>query len=143
MHPACVYHLSRRAPRLLPGPSDHSLYAPCMLSVPPAPRLVAGLSDLERALARLTAAGSGHGSAREAPHVVLYEDVARKRVQGFAAVLRGLHRIQEAMQLFQGGEADCQVMESLWVPWKMCCCVFPCPLQNAPGGTDGWCASLL
>jgi hypothetical protein len=39
-------------------------------------------------------AGAGYGTAREAPHVILYEDVARKRVQGFAAVLRGLHRIQ-------------------------------------------------
>lgn len=41
----------------------------------------ADVLDLERSLARINAAGQGVGSARDAPHVVLYEDVAKKRVQ--------------------------------------------------------------
>eukprot|EP00887_Chlorella_sp_A99_P007330 scaffold2.g7330.t1 len=44
-------------------------------------KLFSGLADLERALARLGAAGAGAGPARDAPHVVLYEDTARRRVQ--------------------------------------------------------------
>lgn len=61
-----------------------SLVFPChALDIPihhalPCP---AGVSDLERALARINAAGAGVGSARDAPHVVLYEDVSKKRVQ--------------------------------------------------------------
>lgn len=65
-------------------------------------------------MARLAATGAGHGSAREAPNVVLYEDVARKRVQGFAGALRGLHRIQQAMKLFQG-EGLAGVAGQLWL----------------------------
>ena len=44
-------------------------------------RLFSGLADLERALARMNAAGAGVGPARDAPHVILYEDTARRRVQ--------------------------------------------------------------
>jgi DNA mismatch repair protein MSH6 len=59
-------------------------------------RALAGLADLERLLARLGAAGAGAGPAREAPGVVLYEDVAAKRVRALCAALRGLRRLGAA-----------------------------------------------
>ena len=63
---------------------------------------MAGLADLERALARINAAGAGVGSARDAPHVILYEDVAKRRVKAYAAALSGLQKIQDAVAGFQG-----------------------------------------
>lgn len=66
--------------------------------------LFGGLADLERSIARLIAAGSGCGSARDAPHVVLYEDVARKKVQAFVNALKGLQRVQDAVHAFKNGE---------------------------------------
>lgn len=56
-----------------------------------------GLADLERSIARLAAAGAGCGSGRDAPHVVLYEDVSKKRVQAFSSAIKGLAAIQDAM----------------------------------------------
>ncbi|EFN52031.1 hypothetical protein CHLNCDRAFT_139631 [Chlorella variabilis] len=63
--------------------------------------LFKGVADLERAVARITAAGAGLGSARDAPHVILYEDVARRRVKAYAAALKGLQQIQDAAAAFQ------------------------------------------
>jgi len=60
-------------------------------------RNFSGLADLERSIARLAAAGAGCGSGRDAPHVVLYEDASKKRVQAFSSAIKGLAAIQDAM----------------------------------------------
>ena len=60
-------------------------------------RNFSGLADLERSIARLAAAGAGCGSGRDAPHVILYEDASKKRVQAFSSAIKGLAAIQDAM----------------------------------------------
>ncbi|WIA28905.1 hypothetical protein OEZ86_011429 [Tetradesmus obliquus] len=71
-------------------------------------RALAGVSDLERCLARLAAsvgrAGSGGSSSggfgREAAHVVLYEDVARRRVKVLVGAMRDLQALADALAAF-------------------------------------------
>jgi hypothetical protein len=70
-------------------------------------RALAGCSDLERCLARLAAsvgkAGSGSGPGgfgREAAHVVLYEDMAKRRVKVLVGAMRDLQALREALQAF-------------------------------------------
>ena len=52
--------------------------------------LLAGVGDLERSIARLQSAGTG----RDADHVILYEDAAKRRVAVLVSVLRGLQSLQ-------------------------------------------------
>ncbi|KAL4517804.1 hypothetical protein Ndes2526A_g02182 [Nannochloris sp. 'desiccata'] len=70
---------------------------------------LSGVSDLERALARLGATGAGVGSERDHPRVVLYEDVSKKRVHAFVSTLRALEQVQRAVQAF----ANCGATSSL------------------------------
>ena len=67
----------------------------------------AACGDLERALARLSAAASpvGGGTGRDAAGVVLYEDAARRRVVALASALRGLRCVLDALAAV-GGLAD-------------------------------------
>jgi DNA mismatch repair protein MSH6 len=78
-------------------------------------RALAGLSDLERGLARLGAAGAGAGAARDGPTVVLYEDAARRRVRAFCAALRGLERVAQAAAAFAGAGATAPLLLDLVV----------------------------
>lgn len=74
-------------------------------------RALAGTSDLERCLARLAASvggaagaqgdSSSGGFGREAAHVVLYEDVARRRVKVLVAAMKDLQGLQAALEAFQ------------------------------------------
>jgi DNA mismatch repair protein MSH6 len=81
-------------------------------------RALAGTSDLERSLARLAASvggaagaqgdsSSGGGFGREAAHVVLYEDMARRRVKVLVGAMKDLQGLQAALEAFQqvGGAA--------------------------------------
>jgi DNA mismatch repair protein MSH6 len=77
------------------------------IAVGTARRALAGCSDLERCLARLAAsvgkAGSGSrpgGFGREAAHVVLYEDMAKRRVKVLVGAMRDLQALREALQAF-------------------------------------------
>ena len=89
-------------------------------AVSSARRALAGCGDLERCIARLGAsvhaaastsaagaAGSGAGSAgngggfgREAAHVVLYEDVAKRRVKVLVGAMKDLQALQRALEAF-------------------------------------------
>ncbi|CAD7704171.1 unnamed protein product [Ostreobium quekettii] len=61
-----------------------------------------GVGDLERALARLHASTlEGAHCGREAEHVVLYEDAARRKVRALVAALKGLQRVQAGIAAFQ------------------------------------------
>ncbi len=83
----------------------------------------AGVADLERALSRLHAVGVGGGTGRDAPHVVLYEDAARRRVRELTGVLRGLQRLQDAVREFAGASCNwcrCTIVGSLCVAWRKC-----------------------
>lgn len=74
-------------------------------------KALAGTSDLERCLARLAASvggaaaaagdGSSGGFGREAAHVVLYEDVARRRVRVLVGAMKDLQGLQAALEAFQ------------------------------------------
>ncbi|KIY92197.1 hypothetical protein MNEG_15766 [Monoraphidium neglectum] len=63
-------------------------------------RALAGVCDLERALARLAASagGEGGGVGREAPHVILYEDVSRKRVKRLVGAVRDMGAVGRALR---------------------------------------------
>jgi DNA mismatch repair protein MSH6 len=102
------------------GPLDGAVSA--------ARRALAGTSDLERCLARLAASAggptaaagsdggsngsSGGGFGREAAHVVLYEDVARRRVKVLVGAMKDLQALRTALEAFQqvcsvcGGEGE-------------------------------------
>lgn len=91
------------------GPLDGAVSA--------ARRALAGTSDLERCLARLAASvggptaaagsdggsngSSGGGFGREAAHVVLYEDVARRRVKVLVGAMKDLQALRTALEAFQ------------------------------------------
>jgi DNA mismatch repair protein MSH6 len=72
-------------------------------------KALSGVSDLERALARLGATGAGVGSERDHPRVVLYEDVSKKRVHAFVSTIRALEQVHKALQAF----ANCGATSSL------------------------------
>lgn len=61
--------------------------------------------DLERAVARLTATGVGVGSARDAPHVVLYEDASGARLKELLRVIDGLERVHKALSVLRATTA--------------------------------------
>lgn len=75
-------------------------------------RALAGCSDLERCLARLSASvgtagsegapegGSTGGFGREAAHVVLYEDQAKRRVKVLVGAMNDLQALQSALEAF-------------------------------------------
>lgn len=75
-------------------------------------KILAGVSDLERALARLGASGAGVGSLRDAPRVILYENVSKKRVQAFVNTLRALERVQEAISVFSSSSVPQEDIKS-------------------------------
>eukprot|EP00877_Chromochloris_zofingiensis_P003836 jgi/Chrzof1/13453/Cz07g33220.t1 len=66
-------------------------------------RQLAGMSDLERSLTRLSAAvaDGGGGIGREAAHVVLYEDNAKRRVKALVGAVRDLQALARALKCFQ------------------------------------------
>ena len=70
---------------------------------------MAGVGDLERSIARLQAAGTG----RDADNVVLYEDVAKRRVTALASFLQGLQSLQVFSAVFQ---SDAGTISS-WRQW--------------------------
>ena len=49
-----------------------------------------GVSDLERSLARLQSSTVAGAGGRESGHVVLYEDVGKRRVKALVAAIRDL-----------------------------------------------------
>ncbi|EFJ45822.1 hypothetical protein VOLCADRAFT_105835 [Volvox carteri f. nagariensis] len=73
-------------------------------------KLLASVSDLERAVARLHASTVSGASGRDAANVVLYEDAGKRRVAALTSVLKDLRaahgalsRLREAMQGGGGG----------------------------------------
>ena len=62
---------------------------------------LSGVADLERVLTRLCATGVGFGPERDAPRVIIYEDVAKKRVKTFLHAVRSLEMVAEAISAFQ------------------------------------------
>lgn len=58
---------------------------------------LAKLGDLERATVRL-AAGAAGALGRDAPHVILYEDTAKRKVRAMTGVLWGLQEAQAAVE---------------------------------------------
>ncbi|GMH33654.1 hypothetical protein BSKO_01488 [Bryopsis sp. KO-2023] len=67
-----------------------------------AKKFLAGIGDLERALARLhTSTLSGVHGGRDAEHVILYEDTSKKKVNALVAAIRGLESAQQAVLAFQ------------------------------------------
>ncbi|KAF6259292.1 muts domain V-domain-containing protein [Scenedesmus sp. NREL 46B-D3] len=93
------------------------------VAVGAARRALAGCSDLERCLARLSAsvgkAGSGSGAGgfgREAAHVVLYEDMAKRRVKVLVGAMRDLQALQEALQAFGELSLSSELLSALADP---------------------------
>ena len=72
----------------------------------------AGMPDMERALSRLIAAANETGMGRYASHVVLYEDVSKRKVQQLVAAVHGLQALQRAIECFQGEAVE--VSCSFW-----------------------------
>ncbi|CAG9467722.1 unnamed protein product [Pedinophyceae sp. YPF-701] len=66
------------------------------------------VADLERALARLFAAVAGGGTGRDAARVVLYEDMAKRRIRGMVSAMQGLRNIVDAMEAFAGVVGECK-----------------------------------
>lgn len=66
-----------------------------------------GVSDLERALARLHASTIEGAVGREAAHVVLYEDAARRKVKGLVAAIDDLQAVVGAVQELSGALPEC------------------------------------
>lgn len=102
----------------LMGPLDGAVGA--------ARRALAGTSDLERCLARLAASvgggssgsgggGSSGGFGRDAAHVVLYEDVGRRRVRVLVGAMKDLQGLQAALEAFQ--QVRWGVLAG-WLPYK-------------------------
>jgi hypothetical protein len=73
---------------------------------------------------------SAGGFGREAAHVVLYEDVAKRRVKVLVAAMRDLQALQEALQAFGEvsdwaeakdellmNDVPCQCNEHCWWHW--------------------------
>jgi DNA mismatch repair protein MSH6 len=79
-------------------------------------KALSGVSDLERALARLGATGAGVGSERDHPRVVLYEDVSKKRVHAFVSTLRALEKVQKAVEAFSNCGATSSLLLDLVTP---------------------------
>eukprot|EP00879_Flechtneria_rotunda_P010892 GHRR01011382.1.p1 GENE.GHRR01011382.1~~GHRR01011382.1.p1 ORF type:complete len:1038 (+),score=487.25 GHRR01011382.1:2036-5149(+) len=69
-------------------------------AVSAARRALAGCCDLERCLARLAGTAAAGGFGREAAHVVLYEDQAKRRVKVLVAAMRDLQALQQALEAF-------------------------------------------
>ena len=74
------------------------------------------MSDVERALARLGAAGAGLGAAHDGPRVILYEDVSKKRVNAFLGALKALERVMEAVGAFSDCGATSNMLLDLVTP---------------------------
>lgn len=81
-------------------------------------KALSGVSDLERALARLGATGAGLGSMRDDPKVVLYEDVSKKRVQAVVGTLRALEKVQQAVGAFARCGATSSLLLDLVTPGR-------------------------
>lgn len=61
--------------------------------------------DMERTLARLAAARMG-GTGRDSAHVVLYEDVSKRKLVAFIAALQGIESVIRVSQAFDNVRAD-------------------------------------
>ena len=81
-------------------------------------KALSGVSDLERALARLGATGAGLGSLRDDPRVVLYEDVSKKRVQAVVGTLRALEKVKQGVGAFTGCGAQSSMLLDLVTPGR-------------------------
>lgn len=81
-------------------------------------KALSGVADLERALARLGVIGAGLGSLRDSPRVILYEDVAKKRVHAFLHALKALEKVQHAIHAFSGCADDIEspLLRDLAIP---------------------------
>jgi DNA mismatch repair ATPase MutS len=105
-------------------------------------RALAGVADVERAVARLVAsagvmpgeeedggeegggeggngaAAGGHG--RDAAHVVLYEDVEKRRVKALLSALRDLQRVRRALQAVADAKPRSLLLRALSDParWR-------------------------
>ncbi|KAG2424293.1 hypothetical protein HXX76_014671 [Chlamydomonas incerta] len=73
-------------------------------------KLLAGVSDLERAITRLHASTVEGGSGRDAAHVVLYEDAAKRKVAALTGALKDLRsahtalgKLRDALARSEGG----------------------------------------
>ncbi|PNW83581.1 hypothetical protein CHLRE_05g235750v5 [Chlamydomonas reinhardtii] len=74
-------------------------------------KLLAGVSDLERAITRLHASTVEGGSGRDAANVVLYEDAAKRKVAALTGALKDLRsahtalgKLRDALARAGGGE---------------------------------------
>jgi len=65
-------------------------------------RLMSGMADLERGLARLQSVSFGASSGRDAANVVLYEDQGKRRVASMVTVIQGLKALKDAAECFDG-----------------------------------------
>ncbi|KAF5838281.1 muts domain V-domain-containing protein [Dunaliella salina] len=61
---------------------------------------MSGISDLERAVARLAASTVEGAAGRDADHVVLYEDAARRKVKALTGAIRDLQAVSRAVRKF-------------------------------------------
>lgn len=62
---------------------------------------LAGISDLERVIARLHASTVAGGSGRDSGHVVLYEDAAKRKVKSVVSAVRDLQAVVSALGALQ------------------------------------------
>ena len=65
------------------------------------------VGDLERQIVRLLSSSlKGAHGGRDAEHVILYEDVTKKRVSALCKALEGLHSVNEAIHHFHVSSAN-------------------------------------
>jgi len=76
-------------------------------------KLLAGLTDIERAIARLCASGAGVGSLRDCPRVILYEDVSKKKIKSMLATLNDIQKTIAAVKGFSPSEIESEYLRQL------------------------------
>ena len=76
-------------------------------------KLLAGLTDIERAIARLCASGAGVGSLRDSPRVILYEDVSKKKIKSMLATLNDIQKTISAVKAFNSSEIESEYLRQL------------------------------
>ena len=79
-------------------------------------RHLAGLTDIERAIVRLSASGIGVGPLRESSRVILYEDVSKKKIKAISSTLSDIKKTISAVEAFSGVDMKSHYLKSLVAP---------------------------
>lgn len=79
-------------------------------------KILAGLTDIERAIIRLCASGIGVGPLRESSRVILYEDVSKKKIKAISTTLSDIKKTIHAVEAFSKVDIKSDYLKSLVTP---------------------------